>query len=95
MLLVCLVPSGSKVGAARALWSESVGAHIFGSDADPGLRGRTASMAAFNFIFEVMSDFMIAINVRLLESFDVGVDVFVRGWAHDRGSALDLHEGPG
>ena len=83
---------GQCIGAA---WSEAIRAHIFGSDADLSLQGLTASRVAFYFVSEVKSDFMIAIKVRLLESFNVWVNILVRGWAHHRRSVLYLHESLG
>ena len=67
-------------------------AHIVGGDADMSFQGLTTSRVAFDFVFEVKSNFMSAIDVRLLESFDVWAEIIVRGWAHHRRSALDLHE---
>ena len=71
---------------------ETISAHVFGSDADLGLQGLKTSRIAFNFVCKVKSNFMIAINAKLLESFNIWVDILVTRWAHQCWSALDSYE---
>ena len=82
----------SEIGASRTAKSETIDTNILRSDANLSLQNLAASGVGLNFIIEDTACFMIAVDVRGLESLEVWVDVLITVGTKSGWCPLDIHD---